>query len=107
MDTCTSIEIKFTGDVTIKTAPTSPHKPEQITTSSGFVAVVNGLEIGRSMVVLSSEGEEFEVVMELCQSKALASLQCSLHIYLYAEMRSVEGYVRCYQWSCVKYGNGD
>ncbi|KAG5388362.1 hypothetical protein IGI04_029903 [Brassica rapa subsp. trilocularis] len=44
---------------------------------SEFVAVVTGLEIGGSVVVLSSEGEEFEVVMELCQSKALTSLQCS------------------------------
>lgn len=46
MDTCTSIEIKFTGDVTIKTAPTSPHKPEQITTSSGvYMCFIYGFDL--------------------------------------------------------------
>lgn len=45
MDTCTSIEMKFT-DVTIKTAPTSPHKTEQITTSSGeYMCFIYGFDL--------------------------------------------------------------
>ncbi|KAF2532178.1 hypothetical protein F2Q70_00029631 [Brassica cretica] len=37
-----------------------------------------------------------------------SSLQCvDRHWHQPAEMRSADGYVRRYQWSCMMYGNGD
>ncbi|KAG5398161.1 hypothetical protein IGI04_019975 [Brassica rapa subsp. trilocularis] len=44
---------------------------------SEFVAVVTGLELGGSMGGGEWRREEFEVVMKFCQSKALATSQCS------------------------------